>query len=75
MRKNLKSLESVFELIDKGNMILFLGAGASITNKKYLSSQIIEYYEDKIGIKHDISDITELLDVLETTDYFDRNEI
>jgi hypothetical protein len=72
--ENLKSLESVFELIDKGNMILFLGAGASITNKKYLSSQIIEYYEDKIGIKHDISDITELLDVLETTDYFDRNE-
>ena len=55
--ENLKSLESVFELIDKGNMILLLGAGASITNKKYLSSQIIEYYEDKIGIKHDISDI------------------
>jgi hypothetical protein len=34
--ENLKSLESVFELIDKGNMILFLGAGASITNNRIL---------------------------------------
>ena len=71
---SLKELESIFEIIDGGNMILLLGAGASITNKKYLSSQLIEYYEDKVGIKHDIADITELLDVLETTDYFNRNE-
>jgi hypothetical protein len=72
--EGIKSLESIFELIASGNIILLLGAGASITNKKYLSSQIIDYYEDKIGISHDISDITELLDVLETTDYFDRKE-
>lgn len=72
--EGLKALEAIFELIGSGNMILFLGAGASITNKKYLSSQIIDYYEDKIGITHDIDDITELIDVLEPTDYFNRNE-
>ena len=32
----------------------------------------LQYYEDKIGIKHNISDITKLIDILETTDYFNR---
>lgn len=41
--ESLRRLESIFEIMNNGDMILFLGAGASITNKKYLSEQIIEY--------------------------------
>jgi len=67
-------LDSIFETISKGDMILFLGAGASITNKKYLSDQIIEYYEDKIGTKFNIPDITKLIDILESSDTFIRTD-
>lgn len=65
-------LEQIFQFISEGNMILFLGAGASITNKKYLSQQIIEYYESQINQYFGISDITQFLDILEASEDFDR---
>lgn len=73
--KDKSHLEEVFKKIAEGNTILFLGAGASVTNeKKYLSQQIIEYYEDKVGKSYDIKDISQLLDILESTPGFRRND-
>ncbi|WP_418819711.1 hypothetical protein, partial [Phocaeicola sp.] len=39
----------IFEKIRDNNAILFLGAGASVGEKKYLSKEIIQHYEEKIG--------------------------
>jgi hypothetical protein len=68
------ALEAVFKNIAEGNTILLLGAGASITEKKYLSKQIIEYYEDKVGKHLEIPNITEFLDVISENPWFIRNE-
>ena len=41
----------IFPSIISGNTILFLGAGASITdNKVYLSSQLMNYHKAESGI-------------------------
>jgi hypothetical protein len=72
--KDINALHNIFRTIAGGNTILFLGAGASITNKQYLSEQIISYYEDKIGKTFNISNITEFVDVLSETKSFDRAE-
>lgn len=42
-----EQLNDLFENINEGNTILILGAGASVGEKKYLSQQVIEYYEAK----------------------------
>ena len=68
-----KELCALFEQIASGNFILMLGAGASVTNKIYLSKQVIDYYEDGAGIKYNINDVTKFLDVLEPTPSFNRN--
>lgn len=67
-------LENIFESITEGNTVLILGAGVSVGEKKYLSKQIIDYYEDKKGISYNISDIKEFVDVLEKTKAFSRRE-
>lgn len=74
LNKDREHLHSVFEKIAEGNTILFLGAGASVTNKIYLSSHIINYYEDKVGKNYNINDITKFLDVLEARSTFDRRK-
>lgn len=72
--ESLINLENIFENIANGNTVLILGAGASVTDKKYLSQQIIEYYENKIGRQFNIPNITKLIDVLETESFFDRKK-
>lgn len=67
-------LLDLFETISSGNTILFLGAGASVGDKKYLSSEIIEYYESHIGKSYDTVDITEFVDVLSADPEFNRIE-
>lgn len=69
-----KSLEEIFKELAQGNTILFLGAGASITNKKYLSQQLIEYYEDRIGKSLGINNITEFIDIASENEWFSRSE-
>lgn len=68
-------LENLFRKISEGNTILFLGAGASITEKKkYLSKDIIELYEDKIRKKFGIDDIVEFTDIIEVTEGLSRSD-
>lgn len=68
-----KELYNLFEQIASGNFILMLGAGASVTNKIYLSKQLIDYYEDGAGLNYNIDNVTKFLDVLEPTSSFNRN--
>jgi hypothetical protein len=72
--KDRPSLEQIFSTISKGNTVLFLGAGASVTEKKYLSQELIDYYEDKIGKCFGINNITEFVDVLSENSSFSRSE-
>ncbi|MFN6085455.1 MAG: SIR2 family protein [Fluviicola sp.] len=57
----------------EGNSILFLGAGASIGEKKYLSKEVIEYYEDYLGKSYQENNITRFLDILSADPTFNRN--
>jgi hypothetical protein len=70
-----ETLLNLFKTIASGNTILFLGAGASVTgSNKFLSTDIIEFYEDKKNINLGISDITEFVDTLASTPSFRRDE-
>jgi hypothetical protein len=71
--KNQPAIETLFHKIAEGNVILFLGAGASITNKTYLSKHLIEYYEAKVGINTEINNIIEFVDVLSVNNTFSRS--
>ena len=71
---HITQLHELFEKIKKGNTILFLGAGASITNKTFLSKDIIQLYEEKIGKNLETEDIIEFVDILQTNSWFDRND-
>lgn len=68
-------LEELFEKISIGNTVLILGAGSSVTpDKKYLSQQVIEYYEAKKNISFGTSDIIEFVDIIEKSNKFNRKE-
>ena len=41
-----EELEKLFTKIAEGNSIAFLGAGASVGEKRYLSKDIIDIYEE-----------------------------
>jgi len=65
-------LFKVFTKIQEGNTILFLGAGASVGEKRYLSKEIIEYYEAYLQRSIGESNITRWIDVLSADQRFDR---
>lgn len=66
-------LEDLFQKIYKGNLILFLGSGASVTDEnKFLSKDIIELYEAEINKKIGTIDIVEFVDILSRTSDFSR---
>jgi hypothetical protein len=65
-------LNSIFQNINEGNTILFLGAGASVGEKRYLSKEIIEYYQDYLGKNYDEPNITKFVDILSADSNFNR---
>ncbi len=72
LEKQKEALNAIFLKIKESNTILFLGAGASVGEKRYLSKEIIEYYESKIGKQFKESNITKWLDILSADDSFSR---
>lgn len=64
--RRLETLHDViFPKIANGQTILFLGAGASVTDKKmFLSKQIMQLYSAKKGIRLDTDDIIDFVDTL-----------
>ena len=75
IEENIHRLEEIFNIIKEGNTILFLGAGASVTEKRYLSKEIIEYYEQKIGINLSEPNITKWVDILSELESFSRADL
>ena len=74
IEKQAGELNAIFLKIKESNTILFLGAGASVGEKRYLSKEIIEYYESKIGKHLRESNITKWLDILSADDSFSRTD-
>ena len=66
--------EVVFPAMESGNTILFLGAGASVGEKLYLSRQIMDLYGAKKGLSLDTEDIVDFVDTLSEHPNFDRDE-
>ena len=64
----------IFEKIRDNNAILFLGAGASVGEKKYLSKEIIQHYEEKIGKRIGEENITKWIDILSANPDFSRSD-
>ena len=74
IEKQAEELNAIFLKIKESNTILFLGAGASVTEKRYLSKEVIEYYESKIGKQLKEPNITKWLDILSADDSFSRTQ-
>jgi len=72
IEKQRSELHNVFKKIHEGNTILFLGAGASVGEKKYLSKEIIELYEEYLGKQLNENDITKFVDILSADPDFRR---
>lgn len=64
----------IFKNIKESNTILLLGAGASVGEKTYLSKDLIRYYEEKIKIRLDESNITHWIDILSANSNFSRSD-
>lgn len=73
IEKQEKELQEIFKKIAEGNTIAFLGAGASIGEKKYLSKDIIGYYESYLGKQYNEQNITKFVDILSADPSFDRD--
>lgn len=68
-------LQPIFTKIIEKNAILFLGAGAAITDEKiFLSNHIIQLYQDHIHKDLKTNDITEFVDLLSSQKDFSRIE-
>ncbi len=72
--KDYKKLSEIFENIFNKNTIAFLGAGASVSNNKYLSSDIINLYEAKISKNFGTQDIIKFVDILQSTPGLSRGD-
>lgn len=70
--KQTEDLHKVFAKLQEGNTILFLGAGASVGEKRYLSKELIEYYEAYLGRSVGETNITRWIDILSADSGFDR---
>ena len=66
---------TIFPAIANGRTILFLGAGASVTDKrKFLSREIMELYSAKESISLDTNDIIDFVDTLSSDTSFSRDD-
>jgi hypothetical protein len=74
LEKHANQLNSIFLKIKESNTILFLGAGASVTEKRFLSKEVIEFYESKINKALRESNITLWLDMLSADENFSRRD-
>lgn len=65
-------LHAIFKKLRESNAILFLGAGASVGEKRYMSKEIIAYYESYLGKEYNEPNITKFLDILSADESFSR---
>lgn len=67
LNKDYSTLCEIYEKIYSKNSVAFLGAGASVTNKKFLSKELIELYEGKIQKSFGTDDVIKFVDILQAT--------
>src|SRR5688572_3698578 len=67
-----QQLYEIFRKMRESNTILFLGAGASVGEKKYLSAQLIELYEQYLGKTLGENNIKIWIDILAADPQFRR---
>lgn len=72
IEKQKAELFEVFSNIRDSNTILFLGAGASVGEKKYLSKELIELYELHLRRDMNETNITNFIDILSADTIFSR---
>jgi len=66
--------DDLFPSIKRGEVTLFLGAGASVTEMQFLGKTLIDYYEDKLGVNLGISDLIEFTDIISANPRFSRED-
>ena len=67
--------DTLFPSIASGNSILFLGAGASVTERhQFLGRHIIDYYRAHKSFDLDTENLTEFVDILSDNPTFDRED-
>jgi hypothetical protein len=66
--------EVLFPSIKRGEVTLFLGAGSSVTELQFLGRQLIDYYEDKLGVNLGINDLIEFTDIISANPKFSRED-
>ncbi len=74
LQKDYRHLCEIFESIYKKNGIALLGAGASVTDKKFLSAELINLYEAKISKSFETNDIIQFVDILQSTPGLRRSD-
>jgi len=74
LEQDYSRLATIFEKVQSRNAIAFLGAGASVSNKQFLSKEIINNYEGKISRSFGTSDIVKFVDILQNTDGLSRSD-
>lgn len=76
IEKSQSELNKVFEEIWEKKVILFLGAGASVTDeKKYLSNELIEYYRAEKSIPcNPNGNIVDFVDKVFSIKEYDRKD-
>lgn len=72
IEKQKSELFEIFTNIRDSNTILFLGAGASVGEKKYLSKELIELYELHLKKNLKENNITNFIDILSADTNFSR---
>ena len=65
----------IFPKISAENAVLFLGAGASYTKEKnFLGSTILNYYQEKLQVNLETTDLVEFVDRASRLDTFSRQQ-
>ncbi|QIL78303.1 SIR2 family protein [Hymenobacter sp. HDW8] len=73
--EQLQQLHRLFAKMAEGNTILFLGAGASVTDEsKYLGPQLIDLFEAKVQKDFGTRDLIEFVDILQQTQGVTRRD-
>ena len=75
LEKQTDQLYELFEKISERNVFLFLGAGSSVTkDKSFLSSTLIEFFQDKKHIDLGVDNIITFVDFIEASEEYSRDE-
>ena len=74
LNKDYSRLSEIYEKVSSKNAVALLGAGASVTDKEFLSSTLINLYQAKIHKDFGTIDIIKFVDILQATQGLRRGD-